>query len=320
MRAYVAPFWLVGGLREANSLIYQFRAMFQEQKPDIVIGLHVLNFFFRIAAYVAHEMGIPVVVLQEGKLRLRDQQTMNKQSMAGDYVNKILVWSEQSKAEYIKAGIPEDKLAPVGILQLDQWLEIKANPELYNQYRGKMQQHLKIPDWPIVTFAFPLLGRYEGNPLKAMEEIVGWAKHRKLALVLKFHPFESERTIGDVRSWLDGIGTDNVRMAMEGEATSLLMVSNLVLTQHSSVADEAVGLGVPVAEIDWDGIGILESLASQGVAVHIGKGDMDKLDKILSGELTIDRAVRLAWCKDNLGILDGQSSNRAVAEIERLVR
>src|SRR3990167_3917471 len=231
IRNYVNPFWLSYSVREACEFIVATENALDQLKPDVVIVLHQQNFWTRPLGYLANRRGIPVVSFQEGRLRYRDEKTLNKQATAADDCQKLFCWSESARQAYIEAGIPESKLAVTGIPHLEQWFGYMANKET----------------WPLIA------------------------------------------------------------------------CSDMVISQLSTVAIETLALNVPLAELDLDHIGILESLAEQGVAIPIGGGELSKIKQVLSGELRIGENKLGEWLEFNIGPRDAGIVNRVVAEIERLI-
>src|SRR3990167_5071335 len=84
IRSFISTFWLAYSVREACEFLCATEKALDSIKPDAVIVLHQQNFWTRTLGYLADRRGIPVVSFQEGKLRRRDQQTLNKQATAAD--------------------------------------------------------------------------------------------------------------------------------------------------------------------------------------------------------------------------------------------
>ena len=310
-RNAIEPFWAVHSVREACELIVSWRKMLDAEKPDVVLGLHANNFFFRPLAHVAKERHIPVVCFAEGLLRARDQSTQNKQTLAGDAVSLICVWSNSQKNAYLQAGIPESHLAVCGMPHLDHWLQAKDNPLWHEQARAELG--LK-KDQKLIVFAMPILSRFEGNPQEALDAVRDWAFGKPYRVLIKMHPFDPQDSEDKIKELYPGF-----MVRRTGEAAPFFLLSDLVLTQHSTTIIEAIAFGKPAVEFDASGVGILESKAQEGVAVHVTKKNIGDLDRILSGELKLDEDRLRVWREENLGPLDSRSVSRVVDEIEKLV-
>ena len=307
----IEPFWWVHSAREACQSIVGFRNVIKQEKPDIVMALHSNNFWGRMWLYCGEEAGLPTIAFQEGMLRVRDQKTSGKQRLAQDHASRLFVWSDNAKKQYMIAGVPEEKIVVTGQAHLDHWLGVKDNPEWHKQARAELGVGA---NQKLVTFAMPLLSRFEGNPQEALNVVRDWAVGKPHRVLLKLHPFdglESESKIKELYPEL--------MVRRTGEASPYMLLSSMVLTQHSTVAIEALAFDKPVVELDM-GSGVLEAKSAEGVAFMVKKNQMDKLDKILSGELKLDADVLEAWKAENLGSLDGHSVDRVVREIEGLLQ
>lgn len=297
VRSFVGPFWLAHSVHEACEYLLCFDAMLVKEKPDLVMALHGANFWSAGLYYLCSKRGIPTMGFQEGNLRHRDQETQNKQTLAAECISHLCVWSEASKQAYIQAGVPESKLYVTGIPHLDPWLKERPAKQ------GK-----------VVAFCPPLTSRYEGDLGKAVGQLAEWAQKSRVNLVLRFHPFDN--VAENVRQQL--VSNPFVQV-FTGETLELLSVADVVISQHSTVAVEALALGVPLVELDIDGVGVLESLVQQGVAIPVGDGELDKLNKILDGTLRLDSANLQKWRSHNLGELDSKSVERVVNVIEGIL-
>ena len=303
---YVDPYHLSGSVPEACEAVTGFHGYLLKEKPDLVLGLHENNFWYRILAYKCTQFKIPAVAFQEGLLRLRDETTQGKQSIAADYSTKLLCWSDAARDSYIRAGIPESKLAVTGISHLDAYLQP------FN--REQMAYNLGFdPRRKVVSFLLPQTSRYEGNWQTHLQALAEWASMNGVQLAVKFHPFESEGLVESVERGMRSL------KIVKADTLDLVRASSLVISQHSTVAIETVALGVPLVELDLDNHGILESLAEQGVAVSVRKGEAGKLADILSGKIAIAPAKLSAWRERNVGPLDGKSTERVCEELEKLL-
>ena len=312
---FIPPFWISYSVREFCELLVAVRKIYLKYKPDVVIGLHENNAFYRVFAYVCHEMGIPSVVFSEGILRHRDQKTQGKQSLACEYSTKLFVWSDNMRQAYIEAGISEEKVVTVGIPHMDYWFQAMKDPQ-WPLFKPSYKAQLGFnPDMPLVTFTLPILHRYEGSPMKAIGAVADWAANRFTQMAFSFHPFEGEENVKKVK---DAIANHPYAKVVGGDVIPLLAASDLVLCQHSTVAVECMAVGTPMAQIDLDNVGILESLSEQGVAHEIREGQLNKILEILEGKHILNYAMIEGWINTNVGPRDGRAVERVLAELERL--
>ena len=316
-RNYISPFWLAFTAREMAEGIVSFRNMLVSQKPDCVLILHEANYWGKALAYLCHEAGVPCISFQEGHLRHRDQFTQGKFALSCEYSTKVLMWSESSKQAYVNSGISAEKLEVVGIPHLDKWfsllLETPPNELLNMKHNIRFRLGLRNT-LLLVTFALPQLGRYDGSPMKAIGMLSDWSADNPVQLAIRFHPFEAEETVRRVRDAL--IDHPRARVIEDGETISLVLASDAVISQHTTIAVEALALGVPLVEIDVDHVGVLESLAEQGVAVPMtSKADFSKIPDVVSGKLSVERANLHDWLESNIGPRDGHSTERSVQSI-----
>lgn len=309
--SFVDSFWIAYSVREFSEFQVSFNLFLEKEKPDAVLFLHENNAWGRAIAYSCMEKGIPSVCFQEGMLRQRDQDTQNKQGIAADYSSILFVWSESARHEYIRAGVVDTKICVSGMAHLDNYLgrDEKHKPR-YKSVLGYS------PNLPLVTFALPQMSRYDGDPLAAIGMLADYSSNNAVNMVVRPHPFESPITIANLQKQLDK--HPSMKVITTGETPDLILASDLVLSQHSTVAVEALALGVSLAEIDLSGIGILESKVEAGVVFGIGKGELEKIKQILSGELKLNPATLAQWKQINLGPLDGHSTDRVVERLMAL--
>ena len=317
IRNYVNPFWLAYSVREACEFITATENALDQLRPDFILALHLQNFWSKPLGYLAHRRGIPVIVFNEGRLRTRDQQTLNKQATAADDCSKLLCWSESARQAYIDAGIPESKLAVTGIPHLEQWFGYMANQETWEMGKKLQKESLGFdPERKLVSFCPPLLSRYDGNPKTALGALADWSANEFMQLAIRLHPFEHEENVERLKFGLKGHPYARV---IESDTLALIGSSDVVISQHSTVAVETLALNVPLIELDLDHAGVLESLAEQGVAIPVAGGELSKILQVLSGELKANPAKLQEWMELNIGPRDTRIVDRVVAEIERLI-
>jgi len=116
-----------------------------------------------------------------------------------------------------------------------------------------------------------------------------------------------------------GIKDHPYAKVIEKDTLPLIACSDVVISQHSTVAIETLALDIPLVEIDLDNCGVLESLAEQAVAIPVGGGELSKIRQVLSGELKVNTVKLQEWIAQNVGPRDVGIVDRVVAEIEKLL-
>ena len=324
LSSYVDPYMLAYSFREAEECLKSFRLILSEEAPDVVVVLHENSFWTKTLAYLCAEKDILCIAFQEGLLRHRDQETHRKQTTSAEYVRYLLVWSEESKRAYIDAGIDKEKLSVVGIPHLDSLFKIQQNKDSWEKLRLGVREGSGFGiAKPLVVFAPPILSRYEGDPVKAITEIVGWGTANYINIAICLHPLEPRENLDSVRVAIEN-NKHTARVFMGSITLDLIASSDLVITQHSSIGLESLALNIPTAILDFDNVGILESLADQGVALHIDKNNLSDLGNALNG-LAVDvktlhmpeRSTIDEWVSKNVGPRDGMTIPRILDIIGR---
>lgn len=318
LSSYVSPLSFAFAIREANESLLAFRKMFETEKPDMAMVLHGANFWGRIIAYLCDEMGIPCVAYQEGLLRNRDQTTQNKQAFAAENMARLLVWSDAARDAYARAGVDPAKLAVTGIPHLDDAYRVAANPAQRTALARACKELWGFdPDLPLVLFALPQLARYDGDPVRAVRALSEWADRTHTPLALRFHPFEHPDTLAQFERALSH--NRQVKVMAKPDPVLLVLASAAVVSQHTSLALEALALDTPLVEIDLDHAGVLESFVEQGVATRVDGEALDAIREVAEGKRGADGATLEAWRERHVGPRDGRGVARVIAAIGRLI-
>jgi len=320
IRSFVSPFWLAYSVREACEFICATNNMekaLDTIKPDMIMVLHTNNFWGRMLAHLGYRRHIPVVAYQEGRLRARDEKTLKKQGSAADDCSKIMCWSESARQAYIGADIPESKLAVTGIPHLEQWFGYMENQETWEMGKKLQKGSLGFDsERKLVSFCPPLLSRYDGSPKTALGALADWSANEFIQLAIRLHPFEHEENVERLKF---GLRSHPYAKVIESDTLALIACSDVVVSQHSTVAVEALALNVPLIELDLDNVGVLESLAEQGVAIPVAGGELSKIMQVLSGELKASPTRLEEWITQNIGPRDSGIVDRVIFEIENLI-
>lgn len=283
----VAPFWLTYSLRETSQLLTLYPKMLKD--IDGVFVLHTNNFFTKPLAHVAKQMNIPVYAFQEGLLRDRDQETLNKQSYAADYCTKLFAWSGKAKSQYLNSGIDESLLSVTGAVHLDQFTNENVL-ERRAEYKKKFKIH---PGVAVVSYMLPFLAEYAGNVWDDVHKLKEFCSKVGIALIVRPHPMNSSFRI-------DGMKTD-----YNPDVLPLILASDLVLGQHSTIMAEAPALGTMFAEYSTEDV-----LESPGIFPKIHSDNLQEIVNILQGKMEFDIVTANQWVNDNIGPRDGLARQR----------
>lgn len=283
----VSPFWGVFSLNEFIEVYISFSNLIKNERPDVVIGLHENNFWVKTISALCAKNGIPHFVFQEGLLRDVDQETFKKQSSACEYSSKIFVWGEYEKEKYIQAGVPENKIVVSGPAHLDKWHRVKANREEHARLLNYFREYYGLDSGLTIMFSPPLLHQYKGDVVMDLAYIASHVKNAQMNVIVKLHPFEGEQTANALKQKLSGYS--NVKFYTETDPLPLIVASNIMVTQHSTIGIEALALGVPLIEFNLTDEKIIQSWSDLGLATRISSPrTLDKIYMVASGQAVFD--------------------------------
>ena len=283
--ASIPPFWWLYSTRELEEVKRGVAALWdKEGNPDAVLVLHENNFWTKLIAWLCKQRDVPCYSFQEGLLRHRDQETMNKQAMASEYSSGLFVWTERDKQAYIDAGVDEDKVDVVGCSHLDKkWL-----PER------------NLSSRPIVLLALPSLAEYVGDMMADVMRISSYCEQNNFHLVVRFHPFEKH---------LADQFPKTMKFDLNDDPLPSLVSSRLILGQHSTIMLEAVLLGIPAAEYNFSNKPLTEPLSDRWLVDSINQETLDKIKNIIQygiSDVRVDaiNAIRVSLNGVNEKIVD----------------
>lgn len=245
----VPQFWKDYSLREQLLVITAFDNWLKsDDKPDAVFVLHENNFWTKPLSFLCDQLNIPCFAFQEGLLRKKDQDDMRKQTYAAEYVKKLFVWGEDSKRQYLEAGVDEEKI-------------VVSGPPHLTAVGQRVENERKK-----VVYFLPLLQHYYGNPQKDVEQLSAFCRKYDMEFVVRPHPFENELDVPFVTDKREDI-------------TSLILETDIALVQHSTTALECLALRTPVIEVGFGSKTFLEPLHKEQPLIPTIKS-YDDLHKI----------------------------------------
>lgn len=294
----VPPFWAHHSTTEALRNLYGFSKYLNIQKPDAVFALHENNFFVKTLFYAARQAGIKTYSLQEGMILEREEADLGKYSTGTDYTDTLFSWSAHDKQFYSDP----DKIVPVGPSHLDRWIQDIKKPSgnFLIGFRAQFRMDLGYArDSKVIVFAPPRLDLYRGDPFRAMLALAEWTRDRGVGLVIKLHPFQGgiEAVNEQMKSFV------HVRVRNDNDGVPPLAAADVLVTQTSTIALEALILGIPVVELDMDYIGLEQPLSKFGAATQIDGSNLDRL---------FDTKSTTGFVNERFPLADGGSTKRIV--------
>jgi hypothetical protein len=295
-----APYWLTSSIREAVYCLHGFSHYLDENKPEIVIALHENNFWVKILFYLARQRGIKTVSLMEGIILEREEEDLGKYSMGTDYTDVLFSWSEYDKKFYADSST----IVPVGPPHLDEWIFATIKDEFGIARQNICAQYGINSGKKIVLFAPPRLDLYKGDIGRAIQALSNYCASSGFEIVLKLHPFQG--------------GADQIKNSFPGlkvfsddDASPFLFISDIVVTQTSTVSLEALCLGKPVIELDMDYIGLDQPLSSWGAAQLVQGNDLSPIGSLLTDPRDVSE-----FMGERLPLADGKSADRIVSYLQ----
>ena len=298
----VPPFWTISSVAEVMRNVAGFGKYLDTHKPNAVFALHENNFFVKTLFYCASARNIRTYSLQEGMILEREESDLGKYSTGTDYTDILFSWSEYDRQFY---SDPE-KIVPVGPSHLDDWInQVALFPDFRSQFKQKLgfAQHGKV-----IVFAPPRLDLYRGDAIHAFNALADWTQDRGIGLIIKLHPFQGG---------VDGIKNHlsryvHVRVDNSSDSIPFVIGADVLVTQTSTIALEALVLGTPVVELDLDYIGLEQALWKHGAATLIEGGDLDRLFDTKSTTGFVDGRFPLADGLSTKRIVDYVLANRRI--------
>lgn len=301
--ASVPPFWVLSSLRESAECLVGFDNYLKQSKPDAVFGLHENNFWVKMFFYTAKQHGIRTFSLQEGIILEREEHDLEKYSLGTNYTDILFSWSEHDKQFYSD----KDKIIPVGPSHLDNLIVAVNNKRDRDNLRGSLRAKYGIKDnATVVAFMPPRLDLYRGDFNNTLHKLVDWTRDRGMVLLLSLHPFQG----GADQLYNTTSIYPHVVVRHDIQGTDYIILSDVVITQTSTIGLEAVLLNTPLIEIDVDYVGLEQPLWKQGAATLLEGDNFNIIRNVLSGN-TVDTS---SFINDRFILADGQSTRR-IAEV-----
>ncbi len=289
-------------------------------RPDLILLQLDTCPFERALCYLAHQKGIPTMVVQHGiQAERRGHDKI--------YAEKYLVWGAAHKERYITWGNAPDKIVVTGNPEFDRFNSTHYD---YDQIKDTIISKLGLnKEKKIIVFAtrsnwenywFSAF-RFTDSETMHFRELVKAldSMDTQCQLILKVHPGEIhddiyQKVLDDLHHKLSVTITKDIGL------DNLLVASDLLVSTGSTVALEALILKKQVVIINFtsrqDLIPYVNSNNASGIY------DKQKLSKYLSTTISSkgnNYSVNDQFIHDYAFSMDGNSTKRVMDEIKKMI-
>lgn len=305
---FIAPFWLTYSVREMVRVSHSMSSFLDDVNPDAIFVLHSQNFWTKQLVYLANQRDIETYSLQEGLILVAEDNAMGKYKNMGEYMTNIFAWSDDNTDIF---GQYKNIVVPTGAPHLDQWMYYRDTERERIKLRYSVLSELQLtPQKPTILFAFPLLHTFLGDPIEALRIICNWTLRNNINTVVSFHPFESNKA--SIIKYTQRFPYVKI---YEGDPLPILLSSDVLICQTSTIAVEALMMGVHVVEYDPNYMGLKQSLYDKGAAQLMTGGDLTPLRLALENKPMLDYKKFSDFISKLMRYSDGNASKRIMESI-----
>lgn len=308
---------LAGHLPDALVAVANAEQLLARAQPRVLVAGNDLLPEGRALCRVAAAQGIPVAVLAHG--------TLTYEALHGMHCGRpMLVFGQSHRRTLLALGMPAEAILVVGPPHLD------ALPRQTGQLHPQLQRMLHLAaDAPYVLVATSGPGHkisHDHHRLVIEHVMRLSAALPQATFVAKLHPKDHPRYYRQVAPRVPGQRLHVVRRTARGFPASIfdwLQGCSLVLTGASTVAIEAMLVGVPVVTMDFCREVSDVDFIDAGATRHVE--DYDALlaavgQRLASPPLPPDLQQRTdEYLADAFLALDGQAATRAADALLRLM-
>lgn len=334
----ISTIWTRDAFRDTVECYVLFREYLNDIQPDIVFVLHEANFWTKILAYWAHEMGIPIVSFQEGLYRPPGDNKyfdhFYRQALV-DYSTRVCVWGDYTKDIFLHCGHPADKFVSVGAPHLDKLLAKSPTERMMIREQTRRDLHIQ-PDQKVILLLLTPARIWTGDLPHDVLKVGEWVLDQPdITLIVKWHPLEHDQLVEQVKHQIaqaiekvhleSFIPTNEISNRIIHEhgrdITPLIWSSELALIQDSTSGLECLAFSVPLVELKFDPTSLRESYYGDGVAERIHHHrDIAKLRNLLNGEKQEVTTQEIQqYLEHSLHRLDGMTRHRILNVVSELV-
>ena len=271
------PYWL--------SLYLGYCDKFEFEKPKSIFMPSEIDPQNQILIFACKKYEIPTVGLQQGFFSLAGppgffhDSALHSHKFGYPFPSKLFVWGDISKQILIKLGWPASCLIVFGHIyyhNLNQINELLKNPPFSKFNIDSSKKIILFPTTEMQSmYSFPGYV-YDTTVWKYL--LKKFSNNNNFIIILKPHPNENileyEQILKESNSKNSFIIQDNLQ--------ELLSISDLIISNHSTVILDAVAMKKPILNVEWNDI-----------------------DENLSQYTTLIESTELKYLKENiLKILD----------------
>ena len=245
----------VKGLKSLPGLLsFFFRKPFELSRAQIILMDNV----FLPMAYLKRRRGVKVIQLWHGTGTIKKfGQHVNTgrlkmlEKKANSNITHLIVNSEGTRRLYAETfGISEERVYPIGLPKTDELIRRITEAEKLglNQDREAIYQKYSIPEHAKLILYAPTFRDQELQGTGILQKLEGLQKAlpEEYYLGLRLHPFIAEACLG--LKLLPRV----CQMSFETDLNSLLMASDVLISDYSSIIFEYCLTGRPMVFYAYD--------------------------------------------------------------------
>jgi len=268
------------------------------------------------------EARVPILARLFLRLLSIERLMLFDDSLIGSYSKeaKILVASKAMKNQLVKSGICRERVLVTGIPRHDYLHELSREPvgaiksEICSYFGWDTNCKIVVYFTQLIqrVYGTDYMGRVNKLLAHAFEDLPAECR-----IVIKLHPREDA-------NYSEVFSGDRYRVIRDIDANRLLRAADLAISHFSSILSDAALLGTPLLSIN---------ILNDQHRATFGSGQELELVQINSEaeftkiqDMLYDAKFRNAarvllesWTKDNIGVIDGHSSERIADVIKGLV-
>ncbi len=253
----------VKGISSIKGLLsFFFTKPYQLSRAQIILMDNVFLPF----AYLKRRKGVKVIQLWHGTGTIKKfgqhvntGHLKNLEYRANINITHLIVNSEETKRLYAQTfGIEEDRVYPIGLPKTDELIRRLREAEKLgiNRDREAVYRRYSIPDHARLVLYAPTFRDQELDGTTTLKQLSELRKGlpKNYYLGLKLHPFIAEACSG-VR-----LPQGVCQMSYDTDTNALLMASDILITDYSSIIFEYCLIGRPMVFYAYD----LKEYSDQG--------------------------------------------------------
>lgn len=232
---------------------------------------------------------------------------------ANSRITHLIVNSEKTRKQYAKAfGVSPDKVFVNGLPRTDLFFDEKQREERIQRF---YQQYPKLKEKKLFLYAPTFRDSQREHP-QLMLDTAAWCEGlpEDYALLLRLHPFVAKAYEREQERKEQPFGNRVMQMSSYPDVNTLLLVSDCLITDYSSIIYEYCLLGRPMIFYAYD----LESFEKQGRGFYgpykeyvpgpVASSTQEVIK--LARNMKPDAAVISRFRDENYAFQDGKSAER----------